>query len=328
MGQSFSLGLQDVAHNTRRGIGKIAKVGIIIVVIFAALIGIGAAIGPSASTTTTASSSSTNIQVTPSTTQQTTTAVQQTSSTPIASSTSATQASEQSGPLNIRVTQVTVDQTSIGSQSGYTTYIYDVTITDTDSVSHYIFPSAFKLISTTNAAYQFKIDLAERQSLPPSITLSPGQHVSGQISFQAPNGEQPAKLEYSFPPEFVDVFSSSLPQPTRWVSYVVLARASIQGNASSHYFVSADIQNASTGIYYSTDVIPVKIALTSLGNDIASIKITSVMVANQGFKVSSVTPALPVTVAGNGQEVDFIVNLTLPQASVNADTLNLALATA
>ena len=120
---------------------------------------------------------------------------------------------------------------------------------------------------------------------------------------------------------------TNLPQPTRWISTVTVASATMQGSAASNYYVSADIQNATTGIYWSTDTIPVKIAVTSLGSNVASITITSVLVGHPGFTILRVVPQFPIAVVGNGQEVDFIVYLSLPQSSISLDTLPLTVVT-
>lgn len=215
------------------------------------------------------------------------------------------------------MTTATVDKLSYDAPSGYTIYIYDVTITNTGTVSHLVDELGFTLISTSNAVYAFTLALAIRQSLP-SVQLSPGQHTSGQIAFQVANGDTPAKLEYKIPFD-VDELVTNLPQPTRWVSSVTYADVTLQGNVSSYYLASATVVNQ-TEFFYSTDRMVVNITLQAF-NQVESIQVVAISVANADFKIVSVNPALPATAKGDTTETSFALVLTMPQASVDIQDL-------
>lgn len=238
-----------------------------------------------------------------------------------------------SGPVSILVTRTTVDNTTTDSPTGSTVYIYDVTLTGNDTVGHPVDGSYFNLIGSSNAGYETTPDKAVRMALP-NATLSTGQQVAGQVAFQVPNGDQPAKLEYRIPSQGVDVTVANLPHPSRWVSSIAAAKATWQPDSvNSNYFVSAVIQNQSSGLYYSTDTIPVKVEITPYNTDdivteaIPDLAVKSAIVSTVGFSIASISPPLPVTVASNGNEVDFIVYVALPHVSLTVGSLDLTLTT-
>lgn len=291
----------------RVAIGKIAGVGIVVVVVVVALVGaaaLGSGTHPTSSQTTT-------------------------------SSTNALRTASASGPMSIMVTRTTLDQTTADSQTGDTVYIYDLTLTGNDSSALPSGAPYFTITDGNGAVYNATNDPTVRQPLPQS-TLSIGQQTEGQLAFQLPNGDQPAKLGYGAPAEGVAVSVTNLPPPSNWVSSVEGVSANLPSNsATSNYFVTASIANSIDDLYYSTDTIPVNITITPynyddiVGQALPDITVTSITATTLGFSVASVSPPLPVTVSVNGNlaEVDITVYVSLPSASVNVQTLELALST-
>lgn len=243
------------------------------------------------------------------------------------------QTASASGPVSVTVTRTTVDNTTVDAATGSTIYIYDVTLTGSDSASHPVGASYFTLVGTGGASYQTTPDQAERTALA-NATLASGQQADGEVAFEVPNSDQPAKLEYKMPAQGVDVIVTSLPRPSRWVSSIASVKATWKADTTnSNYFVAALIQNESSSLYYSTDTIPVKIEITPYNTDdivleaVPDLTVTSAFVSTIGFSVASVSPPFPITVANNGNEVDFMVYVTLPNLSLTVGSLDLTLTT-
>jgi hypothetical protein len=292
----------------RPAIGTIAKVGVLWVVISAAVFA-GAVAAPRGTTSST----------------QSTTA----SSAPPLYTASA------SGPIGIEVTRTTVDQTTADSPSGNTVFIYDVTLTGNDSASQPSNASYFTLTGSGGTVYDMANASAMTAPLP-SEALSSGQQASGQVAFQVPNSDKPAKLAYDNPADGVDVTVANLPAASRWVSSVAGVSANLASNsATSNYFVTAVIQNSTKGLFYSTGTIPVKLEITPynyddiVGQAVPDITVTSITATTLGFSVASISPHLPVTVSANGNlaEVDIVVDVSPPSVSVNVQTLELSIVT-
>ncbi len=238
-----------------------------------------------------------------------------------------------SGPVSVSVTRTTVDNTTVDAQTGSTVYIYDVALTGSDSASHPVAGSYFTLVGSGGASYQATPDKAVRTPLP-NATLATGTQAAGQVAFQVPNSDNPAKLEYKIPGQGVDVVVTDLPSPSRWVSSIAAVKATWKADSTnSNYFVAAVIQNNSSELYYSTDIIPVKVEITPYNTDdivlevVPDLTVTSAFVSTIGFSISSVSPPFPVTVANNGNEVDFMLYVTLPNLSLTVGSLDLTLTT-
>lgn len=225
----------------------------------------------------------------------------------------------------IVVDATVVDKTTPDAPSGYTTYIYNLAITDVNIESFLVTPDGFKVFTTSNATYGTSLALAMKWPLH-STTLGPGQSASGQVSFQVPNGQLPTKLEYGNTTQSVDALATNLPQPTQWVSTVDYANATLQGTGQSEYLIVTMIPN-SIPFYYSADGMLVTITLQAFVPNATSINVTSVAVANYGFRAISVTPALPVLVPNDGTKVTLTLRLSLPQDSLDVQDLVLIVTT-
>jgi hypothetical protein len=292
----------------RVAVGKIAMVGILIVVIAVALVGFLAEDSGGHQTSTV---------------------------TGIVATTTALPTASASGPMGIEVARTTLDQTTADSQAGDAYYIFDLTLTGNDSAALPSGASHFALTGSSGATYNEINDPAIRQPLPNS-SLSTGQQASGQVAFLLPSSDQPAKLEYSVPAQGVDVTVANLPQASRWVTSVAQVTATLPSNsATSNFFATAQIQNFTYGVFYSTDTITVKIEITPynyddiVGQAVPDITVTSVTSATLGFTVAGVSPSLPVTVSANGNlaEVDLYVKLNLPSSSLSVPDLELSVST-
>ena len=213
----------------------------------------------------------------------------------------------------------------VDAQSAWKIYLYSVTIVNLDSVGHIPNAVYFSLISNKDAVYDIVSDPAIRQQIP-SQEVFPGQHVSGQIAFQIPDGEQPSRLLYYNPDESINITMYSLPPPSVWVSEIYGASASVQGAGAGAYRVSASLQNHSVW-YYSTDNVWVTVTIASYNSQTPSIQITSIAVSNQEFGILTTRPTLPYIVRGDGTTYAIDLALALPQVSVNAQTLNLLVTT-
>ena len=269
-------------------------------------------------------------------TQSTTTASSQQGASLSTTQTSSTSEATASGPVSVTVNETTVDRTT-DAPTGSSFYIFDVTLTGNDSVSHPVNGSYFTLVGTSTSVYEASADAAVRVALP-DVTLAKGQRATGQLAFQIPNSDQPSELEYQAPAQGVKVTVSKLPPPSRWVFSITAAKATWNASPiNTNYLVAAVIENESSGLYYSTDTISVKVELTpynqheTVNKTVPDLAVTAAAVSNAGFSIASISPQLPVTVTGNGNEVDFVVSISLPNflpnSNANVGTLSLTLTT-
>lgn len=204
--------------------------------------------------------------------------------------------------------------------SGNSYYILSVDASYSGADTWNVHPFNFQVVSSSSSVYPATQVLSERNPLS-DVTLSNGQHDVGQLAFELPHGQAPSKLEYiaQFPTIKIEI--DSIPQASRWVSSITYAVVNFQtSTGSSHVFGGA--LAACSGFYYTGDTITVKIPLSYTaysGIYPSSVTVTSVVESDQGFTISSVQPSLPLTVAGNGREVDIIVNIPAPQYSYSGN---------
>jgi hypothetical protein len=219
---------------------------------------------------------------------------------------------------SIQVKQVTIDQANAPKGNSY--YILTIDASYSGSGDWDVNPLYFQLVSSYSRVYTTVFALSETNSLS-AVTLSNGQHDFGQISFELPNGQTPSILEYRDSLSGLNIDVTDIPQASSWVSSVYFAEVSLQNPRGLSVFATGSIQNAET-FYYTADTVSVKIALTYIafqGVNPSSISVTSITDSDQGFSISSVSPSLPVTVNGNGQEVDIIVNVLVPSSSYSGN---------
>jgi hypothetical protein len=321
---------------SRRGIGKITKVGIVIVVVIVALFVIGAVTPPKAtnssqtSTTTIPTnqgSAPTQTSSSPTTTStiQSSSVVTQTSQTSSASSTSASSTSSSTtsstisttsspGPLAIVISQTSSDPPE--AQTGNSIFIYNVAFTNNGQSSYSVDELFFTMITVSNSVYNVAFVFAIQQNLP-SVTLNPGQKTSGQIAFQIPSTETPAELEYNVP-DSIDEFVTNLPMPSSSVSEPnIEITTNVQGttNAYGSQDLSAfsSIQN-NTFYFYTGQIIAIKVALTDVDSG-TTVTVNSIASNTTGLSLNQITPSLPVMVTGSGNEVDEMVYILAPPTS-------------
>jgi hypothetical protein len=228
-----------------------------------------------------------------------------------------------SSPCRIEVTKVVLDQTSVTNGNSY--YLLTVDASYSGDGSWNVHPLDFQLVSSSSSVYQPAIALSEKTALS-DVTLSNGQHDIGQIAFDLPNGKVPSKLEYLSQLPTIKVETSSIPQVSSWVSTVSFAEVSVRDANGLPVFATGSIQN--TGMwYYSGEVVVVKVAVTYAavsGVNPSSISVTTIS-DSDGFATSKIEPSLPLTVNGNGQEVDIVVSLVAPPFSYSGN-MNLVVA--
>lgn len=221
-----------------------------------------------------------------------------------------------SSPYNIQVTQVALDQADAPSGNSY--YIFTVDASYSGSGTWDVSPFYFQLVSNSSAVYSTTFALGVGNSMS-AVTLSAGQHDVGQIAFELPTGQVPSKLDYTDELSNVKLEVSSLPQVSSWVSMISYPEVNVQGASSLSVFAYGSIQNSTT-LYYNGDTISVKVAITyNAFPSSNSISVTSITDSDQGLTVSSIQPPLPVTVNGNGQEVDITVNVIAPSSSYSGN---------
>jgi hypothetical protein len=208
-----------------------------------------------------------------------------------------------SSPYRIEVTKVVVD---------HSYYLLTVDASYSGDGSWNVYPFNFQLVSNSSSVYPPVITLSEKTPLS-DVTLSNGQHDVGQIAFDLPNGEIPSKLEYlsKFPSIKVE---TTIPQVSSWMSTVSFAEVSVRNVNGLSPFATGTIQ--SIGPYYTGEVVVVKVTVRWVG--LSSISVTAIS-DSDGFMISKIEPSLPLTVKGNGQEVDIVVSLVAPPSSYSGN---------
>ena len=285
------------------------------------LIGLGAAIGPSHTTSvqsTSAPVATQTSQSSSSTSASSTSSSSTTSSTTSSSSTSSTTSttSSSSGPLAIAISQVISDPPD--AQASSSVYIYDVTLTNNGQTSYPVNDFYFTMISASNTVYNPTFVGAIQQSLP-SLELAQGQKATGQVAFQIPASETPAKLEYHIPFS-INEFVTNLPTPNGAVSEPNLViNANVQGAVDAYgvpeLMASPSILN-NTFYFYTGQIIAIKVAFTNFFTGTTA-TVNSIASNTTGLSISQTSPSLPVMVvgSGNGVEVDVIVYMVAPATS-------------
>jgi hypothetical protein len=223
-----------------------------------------------------------------------------------------------SSPYRIEVTKVVLDQASATNGNSYYLLMVDASYSGDGSWS--VHPLDFQLISSSSSVYQPTIVLSVKTALS-DVTLSNGQHDTGQIAFGLPNGEIPLKLDYLSKLPSINVETSSIPQVSSWVSTVSFAEVTVLDPNGLPIFATGSIQNNGMW-YYSGEVVVVKVAVTYApvsGVNPSSISVTMIS-DSDGFATSKIEPSLPVTVNGDGQEVDIVVSLVAPTFSYSGNT--------
>lgn len=153
------------------------------------------------------------------------------------------------GPsYNLEVTSVTVAQSA--QVDGY---ILDVDASYSGGGTWTVNPSDFELVSGTSTVFTLLPgNFIEGMTTPlTEVVLANGQQAQGQLAFQLPSGQAPAKLEYLNQSANIDVSSSGIPQTDSYVcpepsmnvgassSSVFGSGAQVQpGGYASEYYIS------------------------------------------------------------------------------------------
>lgn len=331
MSDSLNDDIKKLFSPRRPAIGTIAKVGIVIVVIFGGLIGLAATVGPKASTststTTATGTSTTTVAATPTATATATSTVSSPPSVSASSATSTTTSavSSSTGPLAIAISLAISDPPDAKASSSV--YIYDVTVLNNGQTSYPIDDSYFMLISNSNTVYNPTSVGAIQRSLP-TLNLAQGQKATGQVAFQIPTSETPAQLEYHIPLS-IDEFVTNLPAPSSFVSEPNFEiTTNVQGPTDEFGLQELDatssIQNStSLGYFYTGQTMAIKVSLSNLdttgssGAPGTTVKVNSITSNTTGLSISQISPSLPVTVVGGngGGEVEVMVYMVAPAGS-------------
>ena len=221
------------------------------------------------------------------------------------------------GPLQIAVTDVV--KSTISSPAGQSGYIYYIQITDTDSQSHFVNPFNFQLISNSNTVYSPGIVIGS-DNLLNSLTLSPGQHTTGQVAFNVVNGDTPGKLEYKYELESIDEFVTGLPQPSGYVSEV----DGLIVNMPATLIGLIPTTEINSSIYATPgQILSFVIQFSTVLCNLGTLAIGSMDITTAGFSILSFSAktvgsqdgvtSYPISICGNGQEmIPVTVNIALP----------------
>jgi hypothetical protein len=234
-------------------------------------------------------------------------------------------------PLNISVTRIVTDTVEFGQPVGYTYWILQVFINNTDKVNHYIDPFYFELTTNSDLVYTNTYVAAIHDPLP-SVNLSSGQTAKGQIAFKLPNTTIPSKLVYSYvnaSNEKLQITVSSLPRAYSTVSFLEGGPAKVVGNSSNYLSAYATLSffpsdtYSYAGYFYSGNVTSVRISLNNYLQG-TNITLISVSVSNPGFTILGLSHSFPVTVGR--AELNITLYLEPPQTPLIGQ-LNITVAT-
>lgn len=150
-------------------------------------------------------------------------------------------------------------------------YILSVTVTNLDSVSHYVGPGNFILLGAETVEYS-TVSLAAMQHPLPGGQLNSGSTVTGQIAFQIEGSDSPADLYYNNYNDNIFELLRNLPAVSSVVSEVTLDSSQtsyvdlcLQATSGCEVLNwTATIQN-STYYFYTGQVIEINFAAPETG---------------------------------------------------------------
>lgn len=303
-----------IMNTSHYAVGTIPKVVVAVVVIVVILVGLYAIIPAATKTSTTTSQTTTSSQ---------TSAVSSTSRSSTVSSTSQSSGSAvvtgSGSPLAIAISQVISDPPEAKPSSSV--YIYNVTLTNIGQTPYLINASYFSLIGASNAVYNPMMALAIQQVLRPS-SLTQGKMTTGQVAFQIPTSETPAKIEYHVPLS-IDEFITNLPTPSGFVSEFLTVNTHVQGTPDGYggqmVAAYASVLNSSNaGFFYSGQTIEIGIALLD-GYTGTNATVNTIVSATSGLSINQIQPSLPVHMTGSDDgstEVLVYVFMIVPATSL------------
>ncbi len=250
--------------------------------------------------------------------------------------TGSTSLTTQSNILSITVSQAITDtveqqcsQNSCQPVTGQTDWLLTVHVTDVSLNDQAVQPGLFVLTSSSNANYwAFSGNaVASLQNIFNYVRLAQGQVASGQLAFELPNGETPAKLSYSSTNPTLSVIgtTTNIPAANSTVSHVEVGGPLnggiiITGTNSSH--LNAVAING-TDYFYSDETVAVTIQLVDScagsGNYCSGSTVTVSSIVDDNESSGPTTIGLsrnpPITVATS--TIDVILYLKAPPTPFN-----------
>ena len=172
-------------------------------------------------------------------------------------------------------------------------FIYNVAFANNGQSSYLVDELYFTMITASNSVYNPTIAIAVQQNLP-SVTLNPSQKTSGQVAFQIPSSETPAKLEYKIPGVFspiLDEFVTNLPTPSSAVSEPNFEiTTNVQGTTNAYGLQDltafSSIEN-STFYFFTGQAIAIKVALTNFDTG-TTVTVNSIASTTTGLSLSQI----------------------------------------
>lgn len=285
----------------------IYKVGIVIVVVFLALIVAGALFGPQQETPTT----STSAQFTKAQSYSSANTVSSSTST----SSSKTVASSESC-CSLRVLKTTEDDV-LDSGSSY--FYLLVNITYLGGGSWRVSPYNFQVRTDSGAVYSLTYSPNEENELQ-AVTLNAGQYALGEVAFKLPSGQKPSVLSYNSAGFSIE---TQVPDASSWVSEVKW----IDTSENFTYFVTAYAFIKNNTIFFRTGErlsVELTISYYAVGTP-SQIKLTSVTLSENGFSISQINPQPPVIIKGDGNDVYVMLTILDVSSSSYLGDLHLSL---
>lgn len=229
-----------------------------------------------------------------------------------------------SNAQSVKVTQVAEDDSA---PAGTTFYLLTIDASYSGTGSWDFNPLFLQLVSINSSVYSLTFSLSFK-NLISAVTLSNGQHTSGQVVFQLPSDQKPAKLDYNDNINNIKVEVATIPAVSSWVSQFLV----VDVNSTTPNGITVDtlatVQNDSI-YYYTGERVAIQVAIfyVPFVGEPSQITLASITNSN-GLSMSSTQPMLPTTVSGGTQETDVTVFMVAPSQSFSGDVhLNLQFST-
>lgn len=229
------------------------------------------------------------------------------------------------GALAIGVSGTISDQPE--AQKGDSVYIYELAVEDLGQSSYPVNESFFTMVTASGADYETISVSAIQRSLS-STTIVPGQLISGQIAFEFPNSQSPARLEYSVPGSIVETLqnlpspSASVSEPSRFININVNYVYDVSGYQDLYWYPY--VQN-STFFFYTGQAIAIGIPLADVIVG-STVTVSSIVSATPALNVIKISPSFPISIIGasGGDETNVMVYMLAPPTSfMGTITLNI-----
>jgi hypothetical protein len=219
----------------------------------------------------------------------------------------------------LQVTKIIVAQ---GAQSDG--YVLNVDVSCSGRGTWAVSPNDFELVSAASTVFTLSPGnfITGMTSPLTPVVLASGQHAVGQLAFQIPTGQIPAKLEYLNQSASINVSSQGMPAVSSYVCKTPDPQVSLSASSAlgSNVAYEASIYPnayANPPYYVSGDSLTYTVlASQAFGlRSSQNLSVAAISTNSSGVTISGTRPSLPASVSSNLNGQGRLVNVTVSTPS-------------